>query len=45
MAYDSFADGIRIVIVIEILNDYFFFDLAVASNNEPFRVTPATSSR
>ena len=35
LAYDSFVGGIRIVIVIEILNDYFFFDLAVASNNEP----------
>ena len=25
LAYDSFAGGIRIVIVIEILNDYYYF--------------------
>ena len=44
LAYESYAGGILIVILIEILNDYYFFYLAVANNNEPFRVTPATSS-
>ena len=43
LAYESYASRILIVILIEILNDYFFY-LAVASNNEPFRVTPSTSS-
>ena len=43
MAFESYAGGILIVILIEILNDYYFY-LAVASNNEPFRVTPPTSS-
>ena len=44
LAYESYAGGILIVILIEVLNDYYFFYLAVASNNEPFRVTPPTSS-
>ena len=44
LAYESYAGGILIVILIKILNDYYFFYLAVASNNEPFRVTPPTSS-
>ena len=39
----SYADGILIVILIEILNDYLFY-LALTGNNEPFRVTPTTSS-
>ena len=43
LAYESYAGGI-LVILIEILNDYYYFYLAVASNNEPFRVTPPTSS-
>ena len=43
MAYESYAGGI-LVILIEILNDYYYFYLAVASNNEPFRVAPPTSS-
>ena len=45
LAYENYAGGILIVNLIEILNDYYFFHLAVASNNEPFRVTPPTSSR
>ena len=43
LAYESYAGGILIVILIEILNDFFFY-LAVDSYNEPFRVTPPTSS-
>ena len=39
----SYADGILLVILIEILNDYLFY-LALVGNNEPFRVTPSTSS-
>ena len=39
----SYANGILIVILIEILNDYLFY-VALAGNNEPFRVTPSTSS-
>ena len=38
----SYADGILIVILIEILNNYLFY-LALNGNNEPFRVTPSTS--
>ena len=44
MAYESYAGGILIVILIEIFNDYYYFYLAVASKNVPFRVTPPTSS-
>ena len=43
LAYESYADGILIVILIEILNDYLFY-LVLAGNNEPFRVRPSTSS-
>ena len=39
----SYADGILIVILIEILNDYLFY-LALAGNNKSFSVTPYTSS-
>ena len=39
LAYENYADGILIVILIEILNDYYLFYLVVAGNNEPFRVT------
>ena len=39
----SYTDEILIVILIEILNDYLFY-LALAGNNEPFRVTPSASS-
>ena len=39
----SYADVILIRILIEILNDYLFY-IALAGNNEPFRVTPSTSS-
>ena len=38
-----YADGILIVILIEILNNYLFY-LALNDNNEPFRETPSTSS-
>ena len=44
LAYESYAGGILIVILIEIFNDYYYFYLAVASKNVPFRVTPPTSS-
>ena len=44
LAYERYAGRILIVILIEILNDYYFFYLAVASNNEPFRVITPTSS-
>ena len=43
LTYESYADGILIVILIEIRNDYLFY-LALAGNNEPFRVIPSTSS-
>ena len=40
----SYADGILIIIIIiELVNDYLFC-LALAGNNDPFRVTPSTSS-
>ena len=44
LGYESYTGGILIVLLIEILNDYYFFYLAVASNNEPFGVTPPISS-
>ena len=40
---NNYADGILIVILIEILNDYLFY-LALGGYNKPFRVTPSTSS-
>ena len=43
LAYKSYAGGILIVILIEVLNDYYLFDLVLAGNNEPLRVTPSTS--
>ena len=43
LAYESYAGGILIVILSEVLNDYLFY-LVLAGNNEPFRVTPSTSS-
>ena len=42
LAYESDKGGM-LVILIEILNDYYFYR-TVASNNEPFWVTPPTSS-
>ena len=39
----NYTDGILIVILIEILNDYLFY-LALGGNNKPFRMTPSTSS-
>ena len=39
----NYTDGILIVILIEILNDYLFY-LALGGNNKPFRVTHSTSS-
>ena len=44
LAYESYAGGILIVILSEVLNDYYLFYLVLAGNNEPFRVTPSTSS-
>ena len=43
LTYESYADGILIVNLIEIHNDYLFY-LALAGNNELFRVTPSISS-
>ena len=43
MTYESYADEVLIVILIEIRNDYLFY-LALAGINKPFRVTPSTSS-
>ena len=42
LTYESYADGILITILIEILNDYLFY-LALAGSNDLFRVTPSTS--
>ena len=42
LAYESYAGGILIVFLIEILNDYCLFYLVLAGNNDPFRVTPST---
>ena len=44
MAYEISAGGIFIIILIEILKDYYFFHLAVPSHKEPFRVAAPTSS-
>ena len=44
LAYESYAGGILVVILIEIFNDYYLFYFLLAGNNEPFRVTPSTSS-
>ena len=44
LAYESYAGGILIFILIEILSDYHLFYLVLAGNNRPFRVTPSTSS-
>ena len=38
------AAGILIVILTEILNDHYLFYPVLAGNNEPFKVTPCTSS-
>ena len=40
---ESYADGILIVNLVKVRNDYLFY-LALAGSNEPFRVTPFTSS-
>ena len=42
LAYESYAGGILIVILIEVLNDYYLLYLALAGSNKPFRVTPST---
>ena len=42
LAYESYTDGILIVILNDILNDYLFY-LALAGNNEPIRLTLFTS--
>ena len=44
LAYESYAGGILIVILIEVLNDYYLLYLALAGSNKPFRVTPSTSN-
>ena len=38
------AAGILIVILTEILNDYYLFYLVLDGKNGPFRVKPCTSS-
>ena len=40
LAYESYARGVLIVILIEILNDYYLFYLVLAGNNEPLRWHP-----
>ena len=44
LAYESYADGILIVIFIEILDDYYLLHLVLGGNNEHFRLTPSTSN-
>ena len=44
LAYESYAGGILIVILIEVLNDYYLLYLVLAGSNKPFRVTPSTSN-
>ena len=44
LAYESYAGGILIVILIEVLNDYYLLYLVLASSNRHFRVTPFTSN-
>ena len=43
LTYESYADEVLIIILIEISNHYLFYH-ALAGNNESFRVTPSTSS-
>ena len=42
LTYESYANGILIINQFEICNDYLFY-IALAGNNEPFRVTLCTS--
>ena len=44
LAYESYAGGILIVILLEIFNDYYLRYFLLADNNEPFRVIPSTSN-
>ena len=44
LAHESYAGGILVVILIEILNDYYLFYLVLAGNNESFSLTPSTSN-
>ena len=44
LAYENYADGILIVIIIETLNDCYLLYLVLDGNNEPFWVTNSTSS-
>ena len=44
MAYENYAGGILIAILIEIFNDYYLFYFLLVGNNEPYRMTPSTSS-
>ena len=44
LAYENYADGILIVIIIETLNDCYLLYLVLDGNNEPFWVTHSTSS-
>ena len=44
LAYESYAGGVLIVILIEMPNDYYLFHLVLAENNESFRVTLSTSN-
>ena len=43
LAHESYVGGILVVILIEILKDYFCY-FVLAGNNEPFSVTFSTSS-
>ena len=44
LAYESYADRILIVILIEVLNDYYLRYLVLSGSNKSFRVTPFTSN-
>ena len=35
LAYESYAGGIVIVILIEVLNDYYYLYLVLAGSNKP----------
>ena len=44
LAYESYVGGILIVILIEVLNDYYLLYLVLVGSNKPFRVTPSASN-
>ena len=44
LAYESYVGGTLIVILIEVLNDYYLLYPVLAGSNKPFRVTSFTSN-